>query len=107
MIDFSLSEEQQQFRALAHEFAQNEIAPAAAQLDAEEKFPAAVCRKGWELGLMNVHVPKEYGGLGLGVLEECLIAEETGWGCTGVATTMTCNTLALAPVRTSLMRSLR
>ncbi len=98
MIDFSLSEEQEQFRALAHEFAQNEIASHAAQLDVEEKFPEAVCRKGWELGLMNVHVPKEYGGLGLGVLEECLIAEETGWGCTGVATTMTCNTLAIAPV---------
>lgn len=98
MINFSLSEEQQQFRALAHEFAQNEIAPHAAQLDVEEKFPEAVCRKGWELGLMNVHVPKECGGLGLGVLEECLIAEETGWGCTGVATTMTCNTLAIAPV---------
>lgn len=98
MIDFSLSEEQQQFRALAHEFAQNEIVPVAAQLDVDEKFPGAVCRKGWELGLMNVHVPKEYGGLGLGVLEECLIAEETGWGCTGVGTTMTCNTLAIAPV---------
>lgn len=98
MIDFSLSEEQQQFRALAHEFAQNEIVPVAAQLDVDEKFPEAVCRKGWELGLMNVHVPKEYGGLGLGVLEECLIAEETGWGCTGVGTTMTCNTLAIAPV---------
>jgi acyl-CoA dehydrogenase len=98
MIDFSLSEEQQQFRRLAHEFAQNEIIPVAAQLDAEEKFPEAVCRKGWELGLMNVQIPKEYGGLGLGVLEECLIAEETGWGCTGVAATMTCNTLALAPV---------
>lgn len=98
MINFSLSEEQQLFRALAHEFAQNEIVPVAAQLDVEEKFPEAVCRKGWELGLMNVHVPKEYGGLGLGVLEESLIAEETGWGCTGVGTTMTCNTLAIAPV---------
>jgi acyl-CoA dehydrogenase len=98
MIDFSLSEDQQQFRSLAHEFAQNEVRPAAAKLDEEEKFPLDVCRKGWELGLMNVHVPKEYGGLGLGVLEECLIAEEIGWGCTGVGATMTCNTLAIAPV---------
>lgn len=98
MINFSLSEEQQQFRELAQEFARNEILPVAAQLDAEEKFPEAVCRKGWELGLMNVHIPKEYGGFGLGVLEECLISEEIGWGCTGVGTTMTCNTLALAPV---------
>ena len=98
MINFSLSEDQQQFRDLAREFAKNEIRPVAAQLDEQEKFPAEVCRKGWELGLMNVHVPKEYGGLGLGVLEECLISEEIGWGCAGVGTTMTCNTLAIAPV---------
>ena len=98
MIDFSLSEEQQQFRDLAQEFAKNEIRPAAAKLDEEEKFPADLCRKAWELGLMNVHVPREYGGLGLGVLEECLISEEIGWGCTGVGTTTTCNTLATAPV---------
>ncbi len=98
MIDFSLSEDQQQFRELAHEFAKNEIRPAAARLDEEEKFPDEVCRKAWELGLMNVHVPKEYGGLGLGVLEECLISEEIGWGCTGVGTTTTCNTLAIAPI---------
>ncbi|RIK80265.1 acyl-CoA dehydrogenase [candidate division KSB1 bacterium] len=98
MIDFSLSEDQQQFRALAREFAQNEIRPVAAQLDEDEKFPEEVCRKAWELGLMNVHVPKEYGGLGLGVLEECLISEEIGWGCTGVGTTTTCNALAIAPV---------
>jgi len=98
MINFSLSEDQQQFRDLAREFAKNEIRPVAAQLDEQEKFPAEVCRKGWELGLMNVHVPKEYGGLGLGVLEECLISEEIGWGCAGVGTTMVCNTLAIAPV---------
>jgi alkylation response protein AidB-like acyl-CoA dehydrogenase len=61
MIDFSLSEDQKQFRELAREFAKNEIRPAAAQLDEQEKFPAEVCRKGWELGLMNVHVPKEHG----------------------------------------------
>ena len=98
MINFSLSEDQQQFRELAREFAKNEILPAAAQLDEQEKFPDEVCCKGWKLGLMNVHVPKEYGGLGLGVLEECLIAEEIGWGCSGVGATMTCNTLAMAPV---------
>lgn len=98
MINFSLSEDQQQFRDLAHEFAKNEVRPVTAALDEQEKFPTEVCRKGWELGLMNVHVPKEYGGLGLGVLEECLISEEIGWGCTGVGTTMTCNTLAIAPV---------
>jgi len=98
MIDFSLTEDQKQFRDLAREFAKNEILPVAAQLDEQEKFPQEICRKAWELGLMNVHVPKQCGGLGLGVLEECLVAEEIGWGCTGIGASMICNTLAVAPV---------
>jgi len=98
MISFKPSEEQQQFRELAREFAKNEITPGAAELDEKEEFPEALCRKGWELGFMNCHVPQEVGGMGLGTLEECLMAEEIGWGCTGVGTSMICNTLAEAPV---------
>ncbi len=98
MINFKLSEEQQQFRDLAREFAKNEIVPLSAELDEKEEFPEALCRKGWELGFMNCHVPQAFGGMGLGTLEECLMAEEIGWGCTGVGTSMICNTLAEAPV---------
>jgi acyl-CoA dehydrogenase len=47
---------------------------------------------------MNTHVPQEYGGLGLGVLEGCIITEELAYGCTGIATAMEANTLAAAPV---------
>ncbi len=98
MIHFGLSEEEKQFRDLAHEFAENEIRPVAAELDEQEKFPEEICRKAWELGLMNCHVGEEWGGMGLSTLAECLIAEELGWGCTGVGTTLICNTLAEAPV---------
>jgi acyl-CoA dehydrogenase len=98
MIDFSLSDEQRQLRDLAREFSRNEIVPVAAQYDQTEEFPEEVCRKAWELGLMNTHIPVEYGGPGLGVLEGCLIAEEIGAGCTGIGTTMEGNTLAEAPV---------
>jgi len=94
MIDFTPSEEQAQLRDLAHEFAEKEIAPHAARLDETAEFPREICQKAWELGLMNTHVPEAYGGLGLGVLEGCLIAEETAWGCTGVSTAMEANTLA-------------
>ncbi len=98
MIHFGLSDEERQFRDLAHEFAENEIRPVAAELDEQEKFPEEICRKAWELGLMNCHVGEEWGGMGLSTLAECLIAEELGWGCTGVGTTLICNTLAEAPV---------
>jgi acyl-CoA dehydrogenase len=47
---------------------------------------------------MNTHIPAEYGGLGLGVLEGCLIAEEIGRGCTGIGTAMEANTLAECPI---------
>lgn len=98
MIGFALNEEQEQLRALAHEFAENEIAPRAAHHDETGEFPREICRKAWEIGLMNTHIPPEYGGLGLGVLEGCLIAEEHAWGCSGICAAMEANTLAEAPV---------
>jgi acyl-CoA dehydrogenase len=98
MIDFSLNDEQRALRDLAHEFAENEMRPVAAHHDQTGEFPRAVVRKAWELGLMNTHVPQEYGGLGLGVLEGCLLAEEIAWGCTGIGTALEANNLAVAPV---------
>ncbi len=98
MIDFSLSDEQQQLRDLAREFSQKEIAPNAAHHDQTGEFPRDICRKGWELGLMNTHIPEAYGGPGLGVVDGCLIAEEVAAGCTGIGTAMEANTLAEGPV---------
>ncbi len=98
MIDFSLTDEQQQLRDLAREFAGKEIAPRAAHHDQTGEFPREICRKAWELGLMNTHIPEQYGGPGLGVVDGCLIAEEVAAGCTGIGTAMEANTLAEAPV---------
>lgn len=98
MIDFSLSDEQKQLRDLAREFTQKEIVPVAAEYDKKAEFPTEVIKKAWELGLMNVQVPEEYGGAGLGVLDDCLIAEEFGVGCTGIGTSMMSNMLAEGPL---------
>ncbi len=98
MIDFSLTEEQQQLQELAREFARNEIAPKAAHHDETGDFPWEILRKGWEVGLMNTHVPEAYGGLGLGVLEGCLIGEEIAAACSGIGTAMEANALAEAPI---------
>ena len=98
MIDFSLTEEQQALQELARKFAREEMAPRAAHHDETGEFPREIAKKAWELGLMNTHVPPEYGGMGLGTLDGCIITEELAWGCTGIATAMEANALASAPV---------
>lgn len=98
MLNFLLSEEQKQFQDLAAKFSREEIAPKAAHHDKTGEYPHEIAKKAWELGLMNTHVPQEYGGLGLGVLEGCIITEELAYGCSGIATAMEANSLASAPV---------
>src|SRR2546425_4544272 len=78
MVDFALTDEQQQLRALAREFAAKEIVPKAAHHDQTGEFPSDICRKACNLGLMNTHIPDAYGGPGLAGLDGCLIAEEGG-----------------------------
>lgn len=98
MIDFSLSEEQKQLRDLAKEFTDKEIKPVAAEYDKKAEFPTEVLKKAWEVGLMNVQIPEKFGGPGLGVLDDCLIAEELGVGCTGIGTSLMSNMLAEGPL---------
>src|SRR6478752_8643314 len=98
MINFSLSDDQKQLQELARKFAKEEIIPKAAHHDKTGEYPREIAKKAWELGLMNTHVPQEFGGLGLGVLEGCIITEELAYGCTGIATAMEANGLASAPV---------
>jgi len=98
MIDFELSDEQKELQRLAREFSLKEILPKAAHHDEKGEFPREITKKAWELGLMNTHIGADYGGLGLGVLEGCIITEEFAYGCTGIATAMEANSLASAPV---------
>jgi len=98
MFSLELSEEQQMLRDLAHEFAAKEMRPVAAHYDQTMEFPWPLIRQAHELGLMNTHVPEEYGGLGLGCLDECVLVEEMGWGDSGIRTAIEANNLANAPV---------
>ncbi len=75
-MDFSLTEEQQIISAAAREFAQNEIAPVAAEFDERGEFPAATVKAAAELGFMGVEVPEEYGGSGLDSVSYALIMAE-------------------------------
>ena len=98
MVDFTLTDEQKDMREMAHDFAEREIRPVAWDYDKDGTWPQEIIEKAWEVGLMNTHVPEEYGGAGLDYLTGCLIEEELGWGCSGIGTSLNCNGLATAPI---------
>ncbi len=97
-ISFSLSEEQEQLRQLAHDFARDVVRPVAAHHDATGEYPWDAIKQAHGLGLLNTHIPGEYGGLELSALDGLLIAEELAWGCTGIGTAIEANGLAQQPV---------
>jgi acyl-CoA dehydrogenase len=98
MVDLTLTDEQLSIRAMAHDFAANEIRPVAWECDKDGTWPQAIIDKAWELGLMNAQIPEIYGGPGAGYLEGCLIGEELAWGCAGIGTTLGANGLASGPL---------
>src|SRR5919201_1040389 len=97
-VSFALTDEQRALRDLAHEFAEREIRPKAAEYDERQQHPAEIVEKAHEVGLMNLHIPTEYGGLGLGAFDGMLVGEELCWGCSGIGTTLSVNGLAAGPV---------
>ena len=98
MISFELSEEQQAIRELAADFAKSTVRPAAAHHDATAEYPWEVIKQAHAMGLLNTHIPAEYGGMELGSVDGVIIAEELAWGCTGIGTAMEANGLAQQPV---------
>src|SRR5215470_15681614 len=97
-VSFALTEEQKELRALAHTFAEREIRPREAECDADMRHPADLIAQAHEIGLMNVHVPEDYGGLGLSAFDGLLVGEELYWGCSGIGTSITANGLGAGPV---------
>jgi acyl-CoA dehydrogenase len=98
MPDFSLTADQESVRDLARKFARTEMAPHTAECDRTGRFPEEIYRKAYELGLMNLNIPAEYGGSGLGLFEQCLIVEELAYACGGMTTSIIANCLALEPI---------
>ncbi|MGD8463372.1 MAG: acyl-CoA dehydrogenase family protein [Anaerolineae bacterium] len=98
MIDFSLSEDLLEIQAHAREFAQKEILPIAAEYDQKGEVPPGIAEKAKAAGLLNVTIPKEYGGMSYGALQSAIIAEELGAACAGISITILVNGLALTPI---------
>ncbi len=97
-VSFALTDEQRALRELAHDFAEREIRPKAAEYDEHQTHPADVIAKAHEVGLMNPHIPEELGGAGLGGFDGTLIGEELCWGCSGIGTSIVANILGALPV---------
>ena len=72
MVNFQLDEMQEMLKELAHEFAVDEIRPNAEHWDTESVYPKEAIQAAHEIGLLNLHIPEDYGGPGLGSVEEVL-----------------------------------
>ena len=96
---FLLSEEDLLVQQTARDFAEKEIAPIAAELDRNHRFPSELIPKLGELGFMGVTVPVEYSGSGLSQLAYCLIIEELAAACASTAVIVSAhNSLCISPI---------
>ena len=100
MVDFQLDEMQEMLREMANEFVVDEVRPHAEHWDEKSQYPKEAIAAATERGLLNLHIPEDYGGAGLGTMEEVLVNEELGWGDPGFATAAYATSLACAPLIT-------
>ena len=87
-VDFSLTEEQERYRALVREFAQQEVAPHVRDYDREERYPVEILRKMAPLGFLGGTIPEAYGGAGIDHLTMALGIEEMSRVCIHMGSAM-------------------
>jgi acyl-CoA dehydrogenase len=97
-LQFELSEDHQMLQSLAREFARKEVIPQAEHYDRSGEWPWDIFNKARKIGLVNLNIPEEYGGVGASVLEECIVGEELAYGCSGIQTALMLNQLAALPM---------
>ena len=93
-MDFALTEDQRAFFDTARDFADKELAPNAAQWDAEAIFPVETMRRAAELGFAGIYVRDDVGGSGLSRLDAALIFEALSMGCTSTAAYISIHNMA-------------
>lgn len=98
LVDFALDDKESDIKKKAEEYTYKYVTPRAQELDDKDDFPMEVIQKAYEMGLMNLHVPKAAGGPERTLVEEALVTEAVGYGDAGVATSVACNNLAFAPI---------
>ncbi|MEY9165943.1 alkylation response protein AidB-like acyl-CoA dehydrogenase [Sinorhizobium fredii] len=84
-MDFRLSEEQEAIRAMALDFARDELAPHAIEWDQQKHFPVETLRSAAALGMAGIYVRDDVGGTGLARLDAAMIIEALATGCPAIA----------------------
>ncbi|MCK4371259.1 MAG: acyl-CoA dehydrogenase family protein, partial [Candidatus Lokiarchaeota archaeon] len=97
-MDFLLSEDQKALQKKARDFAIREVLPVASKYDESEEFPMPVIKKAWEEKLLNLGIPKLYGGPGFSLVNSCIVVEEISSACPGIATSIFDNSLGAEPI---------
>jgi butyryl-CoA dehydrogenase len=90
-VDLELTPEQALLRDTARDLASKEIAPRAAAIDKEHRFPKELIARLGELGLMGVAVPEEWGGAGMDTVSYVVALEEIARACASTAVIMSVN----------------
>jgi len=88
-MEFSLTEEQRIIKQTAREFANEQLAPLAAEYDRTEEFTAPQATMLGEMGFLGMMVPEDYGGSGLDTVSYVLAMEEVSRACASTSVTMT------------------
>jgi short/branched chain acyl-CoA dehydrogenase len=91
-VNYELSEEHQLLRRTVRDFAESRVAPVAAELDRESRFPYELVAEMAELGLMGIPIPEQYGGAGADTVSYAIAVEELTRIDSSVAITMAAHT---------------
>ena len=98
-MNFSLTKQEELFLQMIREFTAKEVAPLAAEIDEQERFPAETVEKMGKIGLMGIPVPKEYGGQGGTNQLYTMAVEELGRACATTSVVLSAHTsLCIAPI---------
>jgi acyl-CoA dehydrogenase len=77
-MDFSLSDEIRDMKRTIRDFVDNEVEPCAQQIEEEDHIPQHLIDQAKEMGLFGMSIPDQYGGLGISMVDKCLLLEELG-----------------------------
>lgn len=98
-MNLDLTDEQRLLKETVRDFARNEVAPVAGELDRTKTFPYEIVARMADLGLMGIPFPEEYGGAGADILSYALAVEELARIDSSVAITMAAHTsLGTTPI---------
>ena len=91
-MDFNLTQDQRDLYQMVRDFAENEIAPIAMDIDRTDEYPLELIRKMGELGLMGIPIPEEYDGVGADFISYMLAIEEISYASASVGVILAVHT---------------